>query len=197
MVAVACLAALSSRLSAQAVEIVPFGGYRFGGDFFELITGQPVDLDGATALGGVVDLPIANGLQFEALFTHQHADFIVPPSSFRPETSWQISVDHWQAGALQEFSGGPVRPFMTGLLGVTRYASEADSEVRFTLGGGGGAKLFPSSRLGVRLDGRLFVTFVDAGGSIIACSPGFCFLAVRAHVVWQAEFSAGLVFRFP
>jgi hypothetical protein len=193
---VACLAALSSHLSAQGVEVAPFGGYRFGGDFFELITGRPVDLDGATALGGVVDLPIATGLQFEALFTHQRADFVAPPTPLRPAASWQISVDHWQAGALQEFSGGPVRPFMTGLLGLTRYASDADSEVRFTLGGGGGAKLFPASHFGVRLDGRLFATFVDAAGSIIACSPGACLLAVRAHVVWQAEFTAGMVIRF-
>jgi hypothetical protein len=192
---VACLAVLSSHLSAQGVEIAPFGGYRFGGDFFELMTGRPIDLDGAAALGAVVDVPIANGLQFEALFTHQQADVVAPPALPGPATSWQISVDYWQAGGLQEFSGGPVRPFMTGLLGLTRYASEADSEVRFTLGGGGGAKLFPSRRIGVRLDGRLFATFVDAGGSVIACSPGTCWLALRAHVVWQAEFTAGLIVR--
>jgi hypothetical protein len=192
---VACLAALASNLSAQSVEIAPFVGYRFGGDFFELITGRPVDLDGAAALGASVDLPISNGLHFEGLFSHQEAEFVAPPTAFRPATPWHISVDYWQAGALQEFSGGPVRPFMTGLLGLTRYAAEADSEVRFTLGGGGGTKLFPSRRIGVRLDGRLFATFVDAGGSIIACSPGFCWLAVRAHVVWQAEFAAGMVIR--
>jgi hypothetical protein len=194
---VACLAVLSSNPSAQAVELSPFGGYRFGGDFFELITGRPVDLDGAAALGAVVDVPISDGLYFEGLFTHQKADFVLPPTSFRPPTSWQISVDHWQAGALQEFQGGRLRPFMTFLLGLTRYAAEADSEVRFTLGGGGGTKLFASRYVGVRLDGRLFATFVDAGGSVIACSPGFCVLAVRAHIVWQAEFTAGLVVRFP
>ena len=30
---------------AQVIEVTPFIGYRFGGDFFELITGQSVDLD--------------------------------------------------------------------------------------------------------------------------------------------------------
>jgi hypothetical protein len=43
---------------AQGVEIAPFGGYRFGGDFFELITGQPVDLDGSVSFGTAVDVPL-------------------------------------------------------------------------------------------------------------------------------------------
>ena len=92
---------------------------------------------------------------------------------------------------------GRLRPFLTGTLGLTRYAAEADSELRFTLGAGGGMKLFPTPHVGLRLDGRVFATFVDAGGSVIACSPGSCFLALHADVVWQAEFTAGVVVRFP
>ena len=197
MIVVACLAGHAPILSAQSVEIAPLAGYRFGGDFFELITGQPVDLDGALALGGVVDVPISNGLQFEGLFTHQHADVLVPARPLFPATLWRMAVDHWQAGALQELSGGRLRPFLGATLGLTRYAAEGDSEIRFTLGFGGGMKLFPTRHVGLRLDGRLFATFVDAGGSVIACSPGLCFLAIHANVVWQAEFTAGLVFRLP
>ena len=63
----------ASSLRAQGIEITPFGGYRFGGDFFELVTGQPVDADGAPAVGAIVDIPLGNGLQVEALFTHQNA----------------------------------------------------------------------------------------------------------------------------
>ena len=197
MIVVACLAGHAPMLSAQSVEIGPIAGYRFGGDFFELITGQPVDQDGALALGGVVDVPIANGLQFEGLFTHQHAHVLVPARPLFPSTLWRMSVDHWQAGALQELSRGRVRPFLAATLGLTRYAAEGDNEIRFTLGFGGGAKLFPTRHVGLRLDSRLFATFVDAGRSVIACSRGLCFLAIHAHVVWQAEFTAGLVFRFP
>ena len=54
----ACLAGAATPLHAQRVEIMPFGGYRFGGDFFELIAGQQVDIDGAPAVGVVVNVPL-------------------------------------------------------------------------------------------------------------------------------------------
>jgi hypothetical protein len=167
MTFVAWLTGQAAILSAQGVEIAPFGGYRFGGDFFELISGQPVDVDVTPALGLVVNVPLSNGLQVEGVFTHQHARVLVPVSRFSPATLWRMSVDHWQGGGLQEFGEGRLRPFLTGTLGLTRYAAEADSELRFTLAAGG-MKLFPTHRVGLRLDSRVFATFVDAGGSLIA-----------------------------
>ena len=55
-----------------------------------------------------------------------------------------------------------MRPFLTGMLGLTRYAVGGDSEIRFTLSAGGGVKLFPTRHIGVRLDGRVYTTFVEA-----------------------------------
>src|SRR5262245_35673809 len=132
---VLCVIGLTANLCAQGVEITPFGGYRFGNDFYELITGRPVDVDGAPAVGLIVDVPLHEGLQFEALFTHQNAAISVP-SLLGPPSRWHVSVDHLQAGGLQEYADGHVRPFATGMLGLTRYAGVGDSEVRFTLGAG-------------------------------------------------------------
>jgi hypothetical protein len=179
-------------LHAQTVEVAPVGGYRFGGDFFELLTAQPVDLDGALTLGAVVSVRIAEGTQFEALYTHQRADLSLRDD---PPGRAHVTVDHWLAGGLQELDGGRVRPFLTGLIGLTRYASEVDSEIRFAASGGGGVKLFPTARVGLRLDGRVFATLVDAGATVYACAPGRCLLAFDADVVWQAEFTAGIVIR--
>jgi hypothetical protein len=192
----ACLLGAPAVASAQTLEVTPFAGYRFGGDFFELVTGQRVDLDGAPSLGVTVDVPLSNGFQIEGLFTHQHAHVLVPASHFRPATRWQISVDHWQAGGLQEFGGGRVRPFLTGTFGLTRYAAPDDSEIRFAVGAGGGVKVFPSRHVGVRLDGRVFATFVDADVRLGVCSPGPCFVSFHADIVWQADFTAGVVLRF-
>ncbi|HZM94869.1 MAG TPA: hypothetical protein VFB92_15670 [Vicinamibacterales bacterium] len=191
---IACLGHGSS-VWAQGIEVTPFGGYRFGGDFFELVTGQPVDADGAPAVGAIVDIPLGNGLQIEALFTHQDAHLTVPAGPFGPPIRWRISVDHWQGGGLQEYADGRVRPFATGMLGLTRYAGDGDSEVRFTLGGGGGVKLFPTSKVGVRLNGQLSATFVYADARVVGCSPGICFFGFNADVVWQLEFSAGLILK--
>src|SRR5262245_21461051 len=189
----------ASTLRAQSFEVSPFYGYRFGGSFVDLYTPQPFDLDGAPATGVVFDVRIYDDddLQFEGLFTHQAADVAVGAGPDRRATRWRVSADHWMAGALQEFDAGRVRPFTTGMAGLTRYAAEGDNEFRFTLSAGGGVKILPSRRLGIRLDGRLFSTFVDGGGNAIACTPGVCLVGLHVSVVWQAEFTAGVMVRLP
>ena len=127
--------------------------------------------------------------------THQNAHVWIPTGPFDRATRWHITVDHVQGGGLRELNDGRVRPFLTGMLGLTRYAAEGDSEIRFTAGAGGGVKLFPVSNLGLRLDGRLNATFVDADARFLACAHGACISAIQVDVVWQAEFTAGVVFR--
>ncbi len=193
----AWMAGLPASAAAQTVEVAPVGGYRFGGGFFERVTGQPVDLDGAPTVGVVVNVALHDGLFVEAFVTHQKAGVTVPESASGPATDWRIIVDHFQAGGLQEFGyGRRARPFLTGLLGLTRYAAAGDNEIRFTASAGGGVKLMPVRRVGIRLDGRVFATFVEAEGRAIACSPGICLVGFDADIVWQAEFTAGLVVVF-
>jgi hypothetical protein len=184
---------------AQAVEISPFGGYRFGGDPFEALAGHPLDIDYAPALGLTIDFPLSGGMQVEGFFSHQRASVpvLIAGSSAGP-SRLGISIDHWQVGGLQELGPWRARPFLTGTLGLTRYGTGADNEVRFSVGGGGGVKLFPTSRLGIRLDGRVFATILDAGGTALACGgrSGTCLVALHVDAVWQAEFTAGLLVRF-
>jgi hypothetical protein len=181
---------------AQTAEVGPFAGYRFGGGFYELATGRSVDVDGAPSIGVFADIPFRDALQIEAFYTHQEARFTLPPEGEAPETRWRVTVDHWQAGGLRELRPGPVRPFLTGTLGLTRYASAGDSEIRFALAAGGGVKLIPARRFAVRLDGRLYATVVDADGDALFCRVGRCVGSLDASVIWQLEFTAGAVLRF-
>lgn len=190
------LAASVMPAAAQDFEITPFAGYRFGGDFFELISGQRLDADGAPAFGVAVDIPTSPGSQFEAVYTRQHADVIVPNYPLGPSSRWPMTVEHYQAGGLYEFDRGGVRRFLTGALGLTHYGTTGDDEVRFSFTAGGGVKLLPASNIGLRLESRVFTTFVDASGQAIACGPGTCLIAFHADVLWQIEFTAGMVIRF-
>jgi hypothetical protein len=194
----ALLLARVPPVSAQGIEVAPVAGYRFGGDFFEILAGRPVDADGAPALGVAFDVPLSNGYQIEGLFTHQQTDIVTAVQPVGSPVLRRMSVDHWQGGGLQEFDIGrpQVRPFLTGSLGLTHFAGADDSEVRFSLAAGGGVKLFPSPHLGVRLDGRVYATFVDVDTRAIACTVGTCFVGLNLNVVWQAEFTTGLVFKF-
>ena len=118
------LLAQARFVAAQDLEVTPFAGHRFGGDFFELITQQPLDIDGTSAFGVVVGVPVSEGVQVEVLFTHQAADLFVPSVPNGRPLRWRMRIDHWQAGGLQELSPGRVRPFLNGTAGLTRYAGK-------------------------------------------------------------------------
>jgi hypothetical protein len=82
------------------------------------------------------------------------------------------------------------------MLGLTHYAAEDDDEIRFTLGAGGGVKLFPIPNVGVRLNTQVFATFVDADAHLFACGPGTCFIGFNADIAWQIELTAGVILKF-
>jgi hypothetical protein len=184
-------------LCAQGLELSPYVGYR-AGDVFDISVPAYsfADVDRAPAVGLVLDVPLWEGLQVEGMFSHQSVSILAYPDSFSPPARLHGAVDHWEGGALQELGRyHAVRPFLTGVLGLTRYAIEADNEVRFTLGAGGGVKLFPVKHVGVRLDGRVFATFLDAETTAGVCGSGACLLGLHVNVAWQVEFSAGVVVR--
>ncbi len=184
--------------AAQGVEITPIVGYGFGSDYVETLTGAPIDRDIASTFGGSMDIPIgSDGLFLELLYTHQQAVFDVfspagPPSQLR------ASVDYFHAGGIQEFyvRSGIARPFLTGTLGLTRFAGGGDSEVRFSFAAGGGVKFLANRHLGARLEGRVFGTVDDGDASTLVCAPGRCLVRLHLSMVWQASLTSGLVLAF-
>ena len=180
---------------AQTFEVAPFGGYRFGGDLFEDITGTPLDIDGAPSFGAVFDLFVDRGMTASFLYSHQEALVDLPPQPGGAAQRARLSIDHWHVGGSQGFGTGVVRPFYAGTVGLTRFGGAHDSEIRFSVAGGGGVKLMPSRHVGVRLDGRVYAVFVD-GETLGGICAGGCVVRVSVSVVWQAEFTAGLVLSF-
>ena len=191
-----CGAPVAEGQTVDRVEVTAFGGYRFGGELYEIASGRPVDADGAPSFGVVLNIPFTLETQIEALITHQRARFTVPAAEGVQGVRFRVTVDHYQVGGLTELNIGRARPFLTGLLGLTRYEASGDHELRFSASAGGGVKLFPTPRVGVRLDGRVFATLVDADADVLVCSPGICVGSINASLVWQAEFTSGVVVRF-
>lgn len=190
------LTAFAHAVEAQTIQIAPFGGYRFGGDLYEAITATSLDIDGAPSVGAIVDVFIDRDLSVTFLYSHQDArvDLPRPPG---PPQRVGLSIDHWHAGGTQEFGrSAAVRPFLVGTLGLTRYGGAGDSEVRFSVGAGGGVKFMPHRRVGFRLDGRVYAVFVDGGVDSGICAPNACVVGFDLSVAWQADFTAGLVVSF-
>jgi hypothetical protein len=193
--AIAIVLATAATARAQAVQVTPFGGYRFGGDLYEIVTGTALDIDGAASVGVIGDVFWDIGRSVTFIYSHQEApiDLVVAGVPRRV----RLSVDHWHGGATDELGGTErVRPFLTGSLGLTRFGGSGDAEVRFSMAVSGGVAFMGSPRFGARVDGRVYAVFVDANAGTTICSPGICALGLDVSVVWQAEFTAGLVMRF-
>ena len=181
---------------AQTFEVAPLAGYRFGNDLFELAANRSVDTDGAPAVGVAVNVAMWNGLSFEGMVTRQRASVSGRTDAFAPPAHIAVVIDQYFAGGRQDFGTGRARPFLTGLLGLTRYAADGDNEIRFAISGGGGVHLAVQRHLGVRLDSRVFSTFVDVDTHGGVCGGQGCLVGLHVNVAWQIEFTAGLVAMF-
>ena len=187
--------------AAQRIEISPFGGYRFGWSVSD-VNGVPVvDDDGGPSVGVVANVLMGrpeDGFKFEALFSRERAWVTVQSTSiFAEPARARVTVDQMMVGVSQELEDAwdqPVRAFISGLVGLTRYAAADDYEVRFAVGLAAGGKFFASRHVGVRIEGRGFMTIIDLGGTA-ACSGG-CVFAFRANPVFQADLTAGLILAF-
>ena len=148
----------------------------------------------APVFGGAVSVEMANGHWFEALFTHQQADVDIRSRAVQSAGS--------NPGGRQSLAGrrpsgpryGPCAavphrvPGAHPLRGRRRRRGPVHARRRR------GRQVPLARHLGVRLDGRVFTTFVDVDAAA-ACAGG-CIVGLNVNVVWQAEFTAGLVIVF-
>jgi opacity protein-like surface antigen len=113
----------------------------------------------------------------------------------------KLDISYLQAGGTYWFEGDRARPYIVATVGASRFEPDDgsfDSETFFAFGIGGGYKIAPTSRFGLRLEGRVFGSLVDSDEAVFCRSGGAasgCLIAVSGSVVWQWEVLAGLVFR--
>jgi hypothetical protein len=174
---------------AGDVELTPFVGMRFGGDFRSYATGTTYDLSGDADYGVVLDFGIGETSQIEALWSRQETKL--------GAEDLDVAIDYVQVGATYRSDNEKITPFVAVTLGATRFdpkRSGLSSATGFSFAIGGGGKFFLGRHVGIRLDGRLYGTLVGGGGGVF-CGGG-CTIAFTGNAFWQLELNAGLVFRF-
>lgn len=189
------------------VEITPFAGYRLGGEFEDddddgNTTGADVDIDEASSVGLIVNWPSVANTEWE-IYLGRQATSLETDALFAPTDtpSADLDITYLQAGGTYWFDGERARPFIVATVGASRFEpddSSFDSETFFAFGIGGGYKIAPTSRIGLRLEGRLFGSVLDSDEAVFCRSGGAvsgCLVSVSGSVVWQWEVTAGLVFR--
>ncbi|MGI9248308.1 MAG: outer membrane protein [Woeseiaceae bacterium] len=208
-VLVAIVALISACYSAPAVaqskplnyEITPYAAFRIGGSFDEEEGDGRVEINDSNAQGLIFNIMAHGYGQYEFIYARQSTD--ADTRGLLPnDPTIDIDIEYYQLGGTYLFEGDNTRPFIVLTAGLSRFdpgLTDADSESFFSASFGGGVQLNANKRLGIRLEARVFTTFVDDNSEILCQSiggAGSCLIRVEGNLLSQWEARAGLVFRF-
>lgn len=199
-----CLGWVSPTIAqeqASKFEITPYAAYRMGGSFDEKDGPGRVELNDSSATGIIFNMMANPNGQYELIYARQRTDADTL-GFFVSDPTIDMDVEYFQFGGTYLFDGDGTRAFVAMTLGVTQFDPElagTGSESFFSASLGGGVQLRARQRLGIRLEARVYTTFVDDDSNIFCSSidgAGACLIEVDARTLTQWEARAGLVFRF-
>jgi hypothetical protein len=182
-------------------ELTPYEAYRFGGEFEERGGDRDFTLDEHAGRGLIFGFPAASdGGRWEALYARQPTRVATAGAAGQPKL--ELDVDYLHFGGAYRFTGVSVRPFVTATAGAAHISPRLPgfgAETFLSGSIGGGVQLRADKPVGVRLEGRLFATFLGHDTDIF-CHTGsgtdVCAIAVASSPLLQWEVGAGIVFRF-
>jgi len=193
-------------LISQAVEITPFAGYMFGGKT-KFIQGE-INFRDNPSFGIVLGIPVERVGSVEVFWSHMdtRAEWR-PYKQYLPEfdpADYDVSIDYFQVGGLREgdLGTGIVKGFGSLTLGAA-YLNVKDPGVgdvwRFAATLGGGIKIYPTNRIGIRLQGRLLMPMYWGSAGFyagIGTGGGSAGISVNTYtLLLQGDLTAGLIIR--
>jgi hypothetical protein len=199
---VSVLAAVPAAVHAQSVEIEPFGGWQAGGGFGT--QEGSVDIAADVVYGVTVDVRIREDGLLEFIYSRQDTGFeVTTEDPFDPfqtnKETVDATVEYYHGGGVFEFlvENRDLRPFVVLTAGVARlHAGVGESEWWFSMGGGGGLKVFLSERWGIRFDARAWPTFLRGEGAFLCSLPGGCLIGLDTAASWQGSATVGVILAF-
>jgi hypothetical protein len=189
-----------AEVTAYRFALTPFAGYRIGGEFEDDDTGDELDLDDGASLGLILNAPYDDRTEWEVFYGRQETD--IDDATVPVDPNLDIVIEYLQIGGTYVGEGEAARPYLAATIGGSRIEPDGagfDSETYFAFGIGGGLHVFPESRVGLRLEGRLFGSLVDSDSGVF-CQSGptgsRCLIRSSGDVFWQWDMFAGVTVRF-
>ena len=191
--------AVPATAQTHKVELTPFVGYMFGGEVNVWNGSMSVKDD--MNYGLVLNFVLNRQGELQASYTRMDTELVYDEWKVGKRPIYTTSVNVWQFGGQYRFNPtATVRPFFSGTLGFTHYsvgdqldadAPQMSSETFFSMVFGGGVKIFPSERIGIRLAGHLYSTILSSGSGFW-CGTGGCGVGLSGWGFWQGDVQAGL-----
>jgi len=180
------------------LEITPYAGYTIGGSFTDNATGANLDVQEDGSYGLVLDLADTPETQYELFYGLQRTK-VTGGGTFGGETLFDLDIHYLHLGGTYMFTGDTVRPYIAGGLGATHFVphgSGLDRKTYFSISLGGGVKIPISGHVGLRFEGRGFMTILPDSTEIFCVSSGgaACNVKVQGDVLGQILLMAGITF---
>ncbi len=208
IVAAALLLVCSASLAQDYnVEITPFGGYRFGGEFDAESDGDAVSAADSVKLvdsgsyGLLVDIRHSDITTYQFLYSEQSTDAEIRGTGLALD-ALDTTVRVFQFGGTYRGPGDVVQPYLAATIGGTHVRTSGGgsrSDTFFSGSIGVGINVMPTSRIGFRFEARGYGTLTDSDTDLF-CRTGpdlnVCAVRVRGTILGQFETFAGVTFRF-
>lgn len=195
----------SQSIHGQNIEITPSYGYHFGSrlnygpDYIEI---EDSDQYGLTIGFETYDNTFAEISYVRQSTTLSIRDRVISPIESRLS---DLAVDWIQVGGTQYFPNGNIRPFLGGGLGVVIFSpknenraifdSMLDTTTKFTFSIKGGVNIMFSERVGLNLQGNLYIP-VEWGGVYVGAGTGGISTGISLGATTIiGGFSGGFVFK--
>ena len=200
--AICCLLAIplaDADAQDRRVEISPFGGIQFGGGILSR-PGQ-LEIEPDFAYGVILDVRVRPDATIQILYGRQDTtlDVLSNDPFFPRHVRVGLAVEYDHLGGAVEFGEGRLRPYFALTVGATRFdpkVEDVGSEWRFSIGSGLGVKTYLSPRFGLRLEGRVWPTFLQTAGGFLCSLPRGCLAEVEADFLTQGSATAGFFVTF-
>jgi hypothetical protein len=194
---------ISFFAKAQTVEITPFGGYVFPGTL--QAEGGDVRFLGNAQYGGMISIGVSRVMDVDLIYNRIDTKAEVNVYNWSNSYSYDevpVSINYMLVGFTKNFRVNPtVSPFVGMTLGATLfYPKETEGNVYqsswfFAMGLNGGAKVYFSKRVGLRLQAQMLVPVQGTGFYMFAGTGGSGGGVSVYSTLVQFGFTGGLIFR--
>ncbi|MCJ8318426.1 MAG: hypothetical protein MJK12_02255 [Colwellia sp.] len=186
--------------SVSAIEVTPLIGYRFGGNFENILTATRVKLAEDVSYGLLVAWPIGLNQHGEVLLSHYDTQFIRADDGMASElmADNNVAVTYLHLGGNVPLNEGNFPLWLSGGAGASLLApddKDLADELRFSMNIGLNTRYNLSDNLSLTFGGRVYATFFNSDSAIF-CDEDICNIHISNDLWIQSEVSAGLVFSF-
>lgn len=207
LLAVAASAVARAQIREGTVEISPFAGYLFGGEFARGTTSlfsTKVDVDDKATYGLRVGYNASEKFEFEVQASRTDTKFVTNNDQlFNPgqQNLGDLRIDYLLGYGTFNFGHRRAVPYITIGAGVARLdpnvpGSNTRRDTRFTGSLGIGFKAFVNRYFGFRFDGRGYATSLGNRNDRFGCRNDFFNDCDNREWLTNGELSGGLIFAF-